>query len=147
MSLQAKFVVAWVSVVWLFAPGAQAMTPDDFGRMNNDDEATYVALLVESSAQMLRAHGEPEQANKTIAFFKEPGKAGGVQQFASHLQTINALNKSHAINPNNRAPVYQIEDALEATLRDQGITVPAKYLLASGKDFRPIGPPRQHLGE
>jgi hypothetical protein len=147
MSLNAKLVAVLISVA-IFPPvGAPAMTLEDFGRMNNDDEATYVALLVEASAQMLKAQGQNDQAAKTLAFFKEPGKFGGAQQLASHVQAMFATNKLRATNPNNRVSDYQIEDAMEATLREQGIVVPAKYLLARGKDFHPIGPPRQHLGE
>jgi len=67
-----------------------------------------------------------------------------VCQLASHLKTINTLNNRNATNPNNRAPVYQVEDALALTLKDAGLIVPAKFLLASGKDFQPVGPPRQH---
>ena len=120
------------------------MSIHDFGKMNRDDEATYVALLVEGSAEMLKAHGQPEQARKAISFFKDSSKDGGVQQPASHLQMVNALNKRNAINPNNRAPVYQVEDAMELTLKDDGIIVPASYLLTINKDFRPSGPPIAH---
>ena len=127
-----------------FSTAARAMSIHDFGRMNNDDEATYVTLLVEESAEMLKAHGQPEQASKAIAFFKVTGKFGGTQQFASNLRTVDALNKRNAINPNNRAPVYQVEDAMELTLKDEGIIVPASYLLTASKDFRPSGPPRAH---
>lgn len=144
MHFKAKLAIALISFAPFLTVGAQAMTVEDFGRMNNDDEATYVTLLIEASAQMLKTHGQPDQASKVIAYFKEPGKFGGVQQLAEHIKTIDALNKRHAINPNNRAPVYQIEDAMESTLKDQGFLVPAKYLLDSTKDFRPVGLPRQH---
>jgi hypothetical protein len=120
------------------------MTIHDFGRMNRDDEATYIALLVEGSAKMLRAQGQPDQARKTIAFFKDSSKDGGVQQFASHLQTVDALNKRNAINPNNRAPVYQIEDAMELTLKDKGIIVPVSYLLTINQNFKQSMPSITH---
>jgi hypothetical protein len=144
MTLKVKLAIALISLAPLVTTGAQAMTVEDFGRMNNDDEATFVTLLIESSAQMLKAHGQPDEASKLIAYFKVPGKFGGVQQLAEHIKAINAINKRHAINPNNRAPVYQIEDAMESTLKDQGFLVPAKYLLDSMKDFHPAGLPRQH---
>jgi hypothetical protein len=54
------------------------------------------------------------------------------------------MNKRNAINPNNRAPVYQVEDAMASTLKSAGVIVPANYLLTAGKDFKPDGPPRQH---
>jgi len=91
---------------------------------------------------MFKTHGQPDEAHKIISFFKDSSKDGGVQQFASHLKTAEALNNRNAINPNNRAPVYQVEDAMELTLKDNGILVPASTLLTIGKDFRPAGPPR-----
>ena len=142
MNLKGKLVAVSFFVAMGFSTAARAMSIHDFGKMNNDDEATYVALLVEGSAEMLRAHGQPEQARKVIAFFKESGKDGGVQQFASNLKMVDALNKRNSINPNNRAPVYQVEDAMELTLKDDGIIVPASYLLTINKDFRPSGPSR-----
>jgi len=144
MSLKIKSAVALISIASFLTGGAKAMTIDEFGRLNNDDEAGYVAFLVEASAQMLKSHGQTDQANKIIPFFKEPGKDGGVHQLASNLKMINSLNKRNAINPNNRAPVYLVEDAMADTLKEIGITIPVTYLLASGKDFRPSGPPRQH---
>ena len=125
--------------------GAQAMTIEDFGRMNTDDEATYVTLLIEAAAKMYRTQGQPDQASQVIAYFKVPGKFGGVQEFAANLKTTYGLNKRNATNPNNRVQVYQVEDAMAATLRDKGFVVPVKYLLESGKGFRPAGPPRQHI--
>jgi hypothetical protein len=147
MRLCIVWAFAWLSIVAFFTPNARAMTLESFGRMNNDDEATYVALLIDAAERMLKQQGHPDQAAKTEAFFRETGKDGGVQQLAAHLQSMNAVNKRNAINPNNRVPPYQIEDAMELTLKSQEIEVPAKVLLASGKDFHPIGPPRQHLGD
>jgi hypothetical protein len=142
MNLKAKLALALTMFTLGFTVGAKAMSFDDFARMNNDDEAGYVAFLVETSAQMLKANGQPDQAGKAISFFKNSSNNGGVRQLASNMKMLNALNKRNAINPNNRAPVYQIEDAMELTLKDAGIIVPAKYLLASSQNFVPAGPPR-----
>ena len=144
MNSKGKFAAALFFAALGFSTTVRAMSIHDFGKMNNDDDATYVALLVEASAEMLKAHGQPDQANKVIAFFKETGKFGGTQQFASNLQTMDALNKRNAINPNNRAPMYQVEDAMELTLKDKGIIVPASYLVTACKSFMPAGPPRGH---
>ena len=121
------------------------MTLEDFGRMNDDDEAGYVAFLVEASGQMLKARGHADQAAQVVPLFKDTSKDGGVQLFAYHLKSIYRLNKKNAINPNNRAPVYQVEDAMAQTLRDKGIMVPAKDLIEAGKGFHPEGPMRQHI--
>jgi hypothetical protein len=145
MRLRIKLVLAGILVASLVSVNARAMTLENFGRMDDDDEATYVTLLVEASTQMLKAEGRPDQAAKALAFFKEPGRDGGVQQFAAHLEAINGQNMRNQTNPNNRVPDLQVEDAMQKTLQAQGITVPAKYLLAAGKDFHPEGPPRQHI--
>jgi len=114
--------------------------------MNDDDDATYVTAMVEGVAKILRANGEPDQARKVIALFKDSSKQGGVNQLAMNMKAMNALNNRNAINPNNRAHVYEVEDAMERTLKDNGITVPASALLAINRDFRPVGPPRVHNG-
>ena len=122
--------------------GAGALTLEKFERMNNDDESTYVAILIEAAAQKYKEAGQPDQAAKIMAYFKTPGRQGGVQQFAAHMQAINATNNRNATNPNNRHPVLLVEDAMSQTLKEQGFDVPTKYLLASGKNFTPVGPAR-----
>jgi len=119
------------------------MSFDAFARMNIDDEAGFVAFLVEASAQMLKANGQPEQASKAISLFKDSSKTGGVNQLASNLKMLNGMNNRNAINPNNRAPVYQFEDAMALTLKDAGIIVSTSYLLTASKNFHSSGPPRQ----
>jgi len=146
MNLKAKLAYTLILFALFPTVDANAMSLEDFGRMNNDDEATFVTLLVEGSAQMLKARGQPDQARKAVALFRDPSKNGGVQQFASNLKMVNSLNKRNAINPNNRAHVYQVEDAMELTLKDAGILVPTSYLLTVSKDFAPAGPPRQLTG-
>jgi len=121
---------------------ARAISFHDFIRMNDDDDASYVTAMVEGAAKMLRANGHPDQAAKLVAFFKDSSKQGGVNQLAMNMKAMNALNNRNAINPNNRAPVYEVEDAMELTLKDNGIIVPASYLLALNQNFQPVGPPR-----
>jgi hypothetical protein len=142
MNLKAKLVVALILVAPFFATVARAMTIHDFGRLNDDDEASLVALLVESSKNYLKAHGQADQGSKVIALFKTPGKEGGVYKFADQLKQVDALNKKNAINPNNRAQVLQIEDAMELMLKDEGFNVPTKFLLSATQNFRPSGIPR-----
>jgi hypothetical protein len=145
MNLKVKLAIALISFAPCLTVCAKAMSLDDFAKLNNDDEAGFVAFLVEASSQMLKANGQPDQASKAISLFNDSSKNGGVQQLASNLKMLNGLNKRNAINPNNRAPVYQVEDAMALTLKDDGIIVPTSYLLTASKDFRPSGPPRQHI--
>jgi succinyl-CoA synthetase alpha subunit len=134
-----------VGLLLLIALGsgrARALSFLDFVRMNDDDDATYVTAMVEGAAKMLRAKGEPDQAQKLVAFFKDSSQQGGVNQLAMNMKALNALNNRNAINPNNRAHVYEVEDAMELTLIDHGFIVPARDLLAINQNFRPAGPPR-----
>jgi hypothetical protein len=143
--MKAKVWMA-AGVLLLSAPGCgcvRAMSFHDFIRMNDDDDATYVTAMVEGAAKMLREKGEPDDARKVIAFFKDSSKEGGVNELAMNMKALNALNDRHAINPNNRAHVYEVEDAMELTLKDKGIIVPASYLLAINQNFEPAGPPRK----
>lgn len=145
MNRRVNLAVAWISVALCLTGTAKAMSILDFARMNLDDESTYVALLVEGTAKMLRAHGQADQARKAIALFKNSGKDGGVNQLAMNLKMLNGLNNRNAINPNNRAPVYEVEDAMELTLKDNRIMVPAGFLFTINRDFRPSGPPRSRI--
>jgi len=140
MNLKAGWAIALVSLA--LVPAADAMSIHDFGRMNDDDEASFVALLVEGAAHMFKVQGRPDEARALIAFFKTPGQAGGTFRLADQLKLAYALNLKNGTNPNNRVPDRQVEDAMAATLRAEGFNVPAGYLLGVGEGFRPIGPPR-----
>ena len=133
---------ALLSLAPWFSSHSGAMTILAFGKMNDDDEATFVTLLVEGSAKMFKDQGQPDQAAKVIAFFKVPGRDGGVYKLGDQIKQAYAANVKNGTNPNNRTPDLLVEDAMAATLRDRGLPVPAKYLIAVGKDFHPIGPPR-----
>jgi hypothetical protein len=142
MKLTTRLVTVVLALVC--ANNARAMAILDFARMNLDDQATYVSSLVEGSAKMLRAQGHPDQAQKAIDLFKNSTRQGGVNQLAMNLKTMAQTNNLHATNPNNRIPDFEVEDAMQLTLRDNGIIVPASYLKAITRDFHPMFPPRPH---
>jgi len=142
MNPRVKLALTLICLAPFLTLGAKAMTVEQFGRLDDDDEAGFVAFLVEASAQLLKSQGQPEQAHQVIALFKEAAPNGGVARLAENVKEVNALNKRHALNPNNRIPDSQIEDALARTLKEAGFNVPAKYLLAAGKGFHPDDPPR-----
>jgi hypothetical protein len=134
---------AFITVIVLFCScTARAMPIPEFSRMNDDDEATYVTALVEGAAALLKSQGHADQAQKAIALFNDPGKKGGVNQLAINLKDLNTANNRHSDNPNNRVPELEVEDAMELTLKDNGIIVPVSYLRSINKDFSPTGPPR-----
>jgi hypothetical protein len=135
-SLAAGILLAFV----LSTGRAPAITILDFGRMNVDDQATYVTSLVEGSVKYLRANGHPDQAQKAVSLFKDSSKNGGVNQTAMTLKWMQSENTRHQQNPNNRVPDYDVEAAMQATLRHNGIDVPLKYLETVNRGFTPFYP-------
>jgi hypothetical protein len=130
----------------LLLPGAaSAMSFLDFAKMNDDDESTYVALLIDGAAKILRAQGKPDEAARTLALFKSTGPNSGVHQLVDESKRLNALNNKNATNPNNRAVVYDVEDAMELTLRDNDITVSIKDLRTINQNFKPSGLSRRQM--
>ena len=142
MNLKSWCAVVPIALAPSFSTRANAMSIHDFGRMNDDDEATFVTLLVEGSAQYFKAQGQPDQASKVIAFFKTTGPDGGTYQFADQLKQAFAFNSRIETNPNNRVPERLVEDAMASTLKAQDLPVPTKYLLTVSQGFHAYGPPR-----
>lgn len=139
------FLVAGVVLPSLFGSSeVRAMAILDFARMNVDDESSYVAMLVAGSAKLLREHGEPNQAQRAIDLFKDSTKKGGVNQLAANLKSLEAQNEENASNARNRARLFEVEDALQETLKDNGIDLSINDLMGINKNFAPAGPPRSH---
>jgi hypothetical protein len=137
-----RFLLILLLAASCHLPRVHAMAIHDFTRLNDDDQAAFVATLVAGSADLLKKQGHPDQAQTVIAFFKDPSPDGGMKQFVSHFKEVDALNKRNSINPNSRAHTYVVEDAMAITLKDKGVNVPAGYLLAVSKTFVPSGPMR-----
>jgi len=118
-----------------------------FAKMKNDDQATYITSMVEGAAKMLKDQGQAAQSQKTLDLFGDAGKNGGINQFVANLKLVDAQNRRNAINPNNRHPVLQVEDAMELTLKDNGIIVPTSYLLTINQSFMPSAPKIQQISQ
>ncbi len=144
MHLKARFAAMVLAASFLGAGQAPAMDILFFARMALDDQADYVSSLVEGSAKMLRATGHPDQAQKAIALFKDPTEHGGVQQLAMNIKELQEKNTLNATLAKSRAPVYDVEWALQMTLRNNGIEVPLKFLETLNKNFFPQLPLRSH---
>ncbi len=145
MTFGVKLLLALLAVAPFLTIQAGAMPIEDFARLNDDDGATFVTLLVEGAAKNLKQQGKPDQAAKAINLFKDSSRQGGLNQFIMNLRAMNSMNTKNAINPNNRAPVLEVENAMSLTLKDNGMFVPASYLLTVSKDYHPAGPPRQRV--
>jgi hypothetical protein len=144
MNLHARIAAALLALTLLSTGHAPAMSILRFARMNLDDQATYITALVEGAAHQLRAAGHPDQAQKAIDLFKDPSKQGGLNQLAMNLKNLQIQNIHNGDNPNNRIPDADVEAAMELTLRDNGITLPAGSLKNVNHDFHPMFPPRSH---
>ena len=141
--MKARFVAGVFAVMMLGAVHAPAMEILFFARMALDDQATYVTSLVEDSAKMLRATGHPDQAQKAIALFKDPTKNGGLNQLVVNMRHLQAQNTMTQSATNGRATNYDVEAAMQMTLRRNGIEVPLKFLESINKTFAPSLPLRK----
>jgi hypothetical protein len=101
------------------------------------DESHYMTLLVKGSVEGLEAHGSKQDADKLYNLFNS---GEGIKQFIKNLEALNALDNRNAADPNNKQPPYKVEQAFALTLKQNGITVPLKFLLAINKDFKPSTP-------
>ena len=133
-----KYLASTVlSAALLFTSAANAMQIPQFDKMDHNDRSKYVTLLVEGAAKGLTDHGQTDQARKLINLFKDSSDKGGGYQFAKNLQIARDLNK----RADPKQPPYEVENALEVTLKDNGIIVPVSFLLTLAKDFKPSSSP------
>ena len=144
MHLKARFAGAILAASFLGAGHAPAMDILFFVRMALDDQAEYVSLLVEGSAKMLRTTGHADEAQKAIALFKDSTEHGGVHQLAMNIKALQAKNTLNSTLATSRGPFYDIEAAMQLTLRNNGIDVPLKYLETINRNFSPSLPMRPH---
>src|ERR1035437_2693130 len=137
-----KYLASTVlSAALLFTSAANAMQIPQYDKMAQNDKEDYRVLLVGGAADALDGHGKHEESKKLIALFLDKGDNGGFFQLAKNLEVFREINKENAANPNNKDPVYEVEHALAATLKDNGINIPVSVLLALGKEFKPSSPP------
>jgi len=145
MKIKACVVVAILAVNFLSAGQARAMEILYFARMALDDQSTYVSDLVMGTAKMLRAAGHPGQAQKAIALFKDATSRGGVSQLAANLKHLQLQNTISQSATNGRQTNYDVEAAMQMTLRNNGIEVPLKFLETINRNFAPSLPLRPHV--
>ena len=142
MNFKARFAAGVLAVSCLGAGHAPAMDFLFFARMALDDQTDYVTSLVMGSAKMLRATGHADQARQVIALFKDPSNRGGIHQLATAIKGQAQENIRNADNPNLRQQPFDVESAMQATLHDNGVTVPLKFLETINKNFAPQLPLR-----
>jgi hypothetical protein len=144
MHLKARFTAVLLAVIFFGAGHAPAMDILFFVRMALDDQADYVTNLVTGSAKILRQTGHPDQAQKAIALFKDPSANGGLHQLAMNVKAMQSKNTLNTTLANPRGPHYDVEAAMQLTLRNNGIDVPLKSLETINRSFAPQLPLRPH---
>jgi hypothetical protein len=145
MKIKVRVIAAILAASFLGAGHARAMEILYFARMALDDQSTYVSDLVIGSAKMLRATGHPDQAQKAIALFKDSTSHGGVSQLASNLKHLQQRNTITQSVTNGRQTHYDVEAAMQLTLRNNGIDVPLKFMETINRNFSPSLPMRPHV--
>ncbi len=145
MHLKARFAAAVMGLIFLGTGHAPAMDFLFFARMALDDQSDYVASLVVGSAKMLRTTGHADEAQKAIALFKDPSDRGGVHQLALNMRAMQAKNTLMQSAGNGRQASYDVEAAMQLTLRNNGVDVPLKYLETVNRKFTPSLPMRTHV--
>jgi hypothetical protein len=144
MHSKARFAAVLLAVIFFGAGHAPAMDILFFARMQLDDQADYVTNLVTGSAKLLRQTGHPDQAQKAIALFKDPSKHGGVSQLAANIKAMQSTNTLNTTLAAPRGPTYDVEAAMQLTLRNNGIEIPLKSLRTINRSFAPQLPLRSH---
>ena len=144
MHLKARFAAVLLAVIFLGAGHAPAMDILFFARMALDDQANYVTNLVTGSAKILRQTGHPDQAQKAIALFKDPSNHGGIHQLATNIKEMQSKNTLNTTLAAPRGPTYDVEAAMQLTLRNNGIEMPLKSLETINSRFAPQLPLRSH---
>jgi len=140
-----KAALLTISLILACSISAPAMPILIFAKMKKPDQATYIDNMVEGAAKILKDQGHPDESQKILDLFGNATPDGGVNQFVLSLKAADSENRHNAINPNNRVKPLQVEDAMERMLKDHGILVPAKTLMAINQNFMPAPPKVQDI--
>ena len=144
MHFKARFASVLLAMILIGAGHAPAMDILFFARMALDDQATYITNLVTGSAKILRQTGHADQAAKTIALFKDASTHGGIHQLAANIKAMQSKNTLNTTLAAPRGPTYDVEAAMQLTLRNNGIDLPLKSLETINRSFAPSLPLRPH---
>jgi hypothetical protein len=126
----------------LTSRAALAMNIQQFERMLEEDQHAYVTDLVWGAAVLLEEDCKPQVAARVRRLFihalgvTDNDSLEGTQRFGDRL----LLAGRRAAERPEQAGNIRVDDALRATLRDQGITLPDRFA-AIDRAFSPQGPP------
>jgi hypothetical protein len=131
-------------VVTLFPSVAQAMEIWKFDKMADEDQASYVGLLVEGAERVLQDEGRTEDGAKVHQLFSTtlPGDplTVGMTQFEINLARVRLIDAKN-VAKNQDAQRLEVEHAMILTLKNNGILLPKSFMNVT-KDFKPKHPPQ-----
>lgn len=141
MNAFGRFVVVTASTV-LAGPAAFAMDIRQFEAMVGEDQHAYIADLVWGAAILLEQDCKPQAAAQVRKLFiHEDGTRvyDPLEGTMSLGRRLVQMGKRAAEHP-EQASRIRVDDALRATLRDKGITLPERFA-AIDREFKPKGAP------
>jgi hypothetical protein len=129
---------AFLFAAMALAHRTDAMPIRQFDKMSASDQAKYMGLLLNGTASQFKAEGKQiDLINLMNAFRHGSGQAlaPGFTEFKSNLDAARASNITNANDPKKKP--LDIEYAFALTLKQNGVAVSAKELLAAGRNFKP----------
>jgi hypothetical protein len=132
-------MVLLVSAALLFANAAQAMEIRQFDKMAQDDQAEFVAGLIQGAEKVLTDAGKPDLAAQVKHLFttKDPdlGEIIGMVEFEGKLGIMREFDAQS-----------DVEGVMSATLAENHIELPASFDTVM-RNFKPKHPPKVNIGD
>jgi hypothetical protein len=129
-----------------FTSAAQAMEIIQFDKMADQDQATYVGLLVEGAQKVLIDERKNEPAAQVLKLFRDipPGDtiSLGMEEFETNLAQARLID-AEMHSKNNNAVRLEAEHAMIMTLQKNGIVLPKSFMTV-GNNFKSKFPPQKN---
>jgi hypothetical protein len=130
--------VAFLVATMALAHRTDAMPIRQFDKMSVSDQAKYMGVLLDGTASQFKAEGKQIDLINLMNAFRHSSRQGlapGFTEFKSNLDAAREANKANANNPGEKP--LDVEHAFALTLKQNGIPVSSKELLAAGRGFKP----------
>jgi hypothetical protein len=137
--------LAWpLSATMLLLTTAQAMEIQNFDKMAEDDQAEYVADLIQGSEDVLHDAGKRDQAEKLRHLFADIATGDQISPGVAESNVNLAGVRAAEVSRQKRDPKLrhlEVEDAFNATAEDHGIQLPEAFKTV-GAHFHPQHAPK-----
>jgi hypothetical protein len=129
---------AFLSAALLYSRLTDAMPIHQFDKMSESNQANYMAWLLKGTESQFHIEGKQVDLLNLMTVFRHssgPALAPGFTEFKNNLDAARESNRADANNP-YRKPL-DVEQTFALTLKQNGILVSEKELLAAGRNFKP----------